>query len=73
MLSWSPAYKKIILDVGDERVSHSGGKGGLIMSQLHSSEVEELELPKEIRSSIEKILKDFDTDKESDEPHPDDI
>jgi len=72
MLSWPPAYKKIVLDAGNELVSHSGGKGGLMMSQLHASDAEELELPNQIRSSLEKILKDFDPDEDSDELHPDD-
>lgn len=29
LLQWPPAYKKIILEPGDEHVVHSGGKGGM--------------------------------------------
>lgn len=62
LLSYPPAYKKIILDAGDESAIHSGGTGGLSVGQLRASEIEELELPESIRSSLEKILKDFDLD-----------
>ena len=29
LMQWPPAYKKIVLEAGDEYASHSGGKGGL--------------------------------------------
>lgn len=29
LMQWPPAYKKIILEPGDEQAIHSGGKGGL--------------------------------------------
>jgi hypothetical protein len=29
IVQWPPAYKKIILNAGDEYASHSGGKGGV--------------------------------------------
>lgn len=62
VLNWPPAYKKIVLEPGDELVSHSGGKGGLRIGQLEAGEAKELELPDQIRSSIEKILEDLDVD-----------
>jgi hypothetical protein len=31
LMQWPPNYKKIILDEGDERAVHSGGKGGVSM------------------------------------------
>jgi hypothetical protein len=34
MMQWPPNYKKIILEAGDEYAVHSGGKGGLQMSEL---------------------------------------
>jgi hypothetical protein len=71
LLNWPPAYKKIILNAGDELASHSGGKGGLSMGQLEASEAKESELPDQIRSSIEKILKDLDFDDPSSESRPD--
>jgi hypothetical protein len=71
MLSWPPEYKKIILNVGDERASHTGGKGGLSIGEFQTIEKEDLELPDQVRSSIEKILKDLDFDDPSSESPPD--
>jgi hypothetical protein len=62
MLNWPPVYRKIILDPGNELAIHSGGKGGLNMSQVDIDPRDEPELPPRIRSSIEKILRDFDGD-----------
>jgi hypothetical protein len=28
-MQWPPAYKRIVLERGDEEIAHSGGKGGL--------------------------------------------
>jgi hypothetical protein len=63
VVNWPPAYKKIVLVVGDEHVAHSGGKGGLKMGvpQLHHEE-EELLLSDELRSALEDALKDIDFD-----------
>src|SRR5215207_533686 len=71
LLNWPPAYKKIVLNTGDELASHSGGKGGLQMSKLQAVEAEASALPKQIRSSIEKILNDLHFDAPSNEPDPD--
>jgi hypothetical protein len=60
LLSYPPNYQKIILEPGDESAMHSGGTGGLSMGQLHSTDAEALELPENIRASVEKILRDFD-------------
>ena len=62
MLSWPPEYKKIILNVGDELASHSGGKGGLSMGSVQISKPDEPALPEQIVLTLEKILKDFDRD-----------
>lgn len=62
LLSWPPSYKKIILEAGDELASHSAGKGGLSVGQLRKGELTEPALPDQIRSSIEKILRDLDFD-----------
>lgn len=59
-IQWPPEYKKIILNAGDELAIHTGGKGGVNTSQLHIGQPHEPELPPQIRSSIEKILRDFD-------------
>ncbi|MDR3578052.1 MAG: hypothetical protein P4L50_29660 [Anaerolineaceae bacterium] len=33
LMQWPPHYKRVILNPGDETVSHSGGKGGVNMGQ----------------------------------------
>lgn len=71
LLSWPPAYKKIVLDPGDELASHSGGKGGLRVGQIQKREGEDSALPDQIRSSIEKILRDLHFDDPSSEAPPD--
>lgn len=70
MLSWPPQYKKIVLNVGDELASHSGGNGGLNMGSLQVIENDKSELPEQIRSSIERILKDLDFDDETNDSDP---
>ena len=65
LLSWPPNYQRIVLNVGDELASHSGGTGGLSMSRLQVGETDESLLPEQIRASLEKILKDFDRDNPS--------
>ena len=67
LLSYPPEYKKIILDPGDEAAIHSGGKGGISTGQLQLKDKEELDLPDNIRSALEKILKAFDIDDPSSE------
>lgn len=62
LLSYPPKYKKIIIEAGDGSAIHSGGTGDLSIGQLHIGEPEEPELPASIRSSLEKILRDFDLD-----------
>jgi len=96
LLSWPPAYKKIILDAGNEPAfpptmtgeliasvkkiildagnelaSHSGGKGGLRVGQIQKTEADDSALPSQIRSSIEKILRDLHFDDPPSEASPD--
>jgi hypothetical protein len=71
LLNWPPGYKKIVLDPGNELASHSGAKGGLRMGPLQTGDAEEGALPEQIRSSIEKILKDLHFDDPSSEADPD--
>ena len=63
LLSWPPAYKKVILEAGDEYAAHSGGKGGLRMGppQLHEADDEPVVSP-ELRAALEDALKDIDFD-----------
>lgn len=47
VVQWPPAYKKIILDPGDEYAFHSGGKGGVLMGtpQVQDNQVESSKPP----------------------------
>jgi hypothetical protein len=60
MLNWPPDYQKVILNAGDETVSHSGGKGGLSMGPIQINQPRENELPQKIIATIEEILRNFD-------------
>ena len=62
LISWEPAFKKTVLEAGDEFSIHSGGKGGLTMSAVEVGDPQESVLPAKIVAALEKILKDFDLD-----------
>ncbi|MDX1520235.1 MAG: hypothetical protein R3264_01240, partial [Anaerolineae bacterium] len=34
LISWSPSFKRTVLETGDENALHSGAKGGLQMGQV---------------------------------------
>lgn len=67
LLDWPPAYKKTILEVGDEAAIHNGGKGGLSISPPEINEEKEPILPETIRVTVERILKKFDLDDPQDD------
>ena len=48
LLSWPPAYSKIVLESGDEDVCHTGGKGGLRMGPSQIKDAEEMALADEL-------------------------
>ncbi len=62
LLSWPPAYKKIVIEAGDEYAIHSGGKGGLQMMPPQLSDSEEPVLSDELRAALEEALEDIDFD-----------
>jgi len=62
LLDWPPEYKKTVLDPGNELAVHSGGKGGLSMGSTKIGQVINAELPETVRSTIEKILENFDSE-----------
>ena len=66
LLNMPPAYRKIIINVGDELAIHTGSKGGLRMGSVQIVRPEEPMLPEGIITALEKILKDFDLDHPSD-------
>jgi hypothetical protein len=47
IMQWLPAYKRIILNGGDEYAAHSGGKGGLKMGAVQIHPIEESAPPTE--------------------------
>lgn len=63
LMSWPPAYKRIVLEAGDELVRHSGAKGGLRMQapQINKGE-EEPVLSDELRTALGKVLDNIDFD-----------
>ena len=47
VMQWPPKYKRIVLNAGDQRVAHSGGKGGLNMGTIQVQLGEESAPPPE--------------------------
>ena len=41
LIQWPPAYKKIVLEPGDEYAYHLGGKGGVRLEPLQATQGEE--------------------------------
>ncbi len=62
LMSWPPAYQKIVLETGDEYAIHNGGKGGLRMGPLQISEEQEPVFPDDLRTALEDALEDIDFD-----------
>lgn len=72
VLQWPPAYKKIVLEAGDEFALHTCGKGGLQLrspelSESHEEqgegdEEEEPVLSDELRAALEEVLANVDLD-----------
>lgn len=40
LVNWQPQFKKMILETGDEYITHSGGKGGLRMGTLQITQTD---------------------------------
>ncbi len=57
-----PNFNRIMLDVGDETVSHSGSTGGLRIGTVQAREADEPELSDELRAALEDLLEDTDLD-----------
>ena len=62
LMSWPPAYRKVVLEAGDEQAIHSGGAGGLQVSPPQVGTIEEPEMSEELRAALEEALKDVDLD-----------
>ena len=65
LMQWPPAYKRIIMEAGDEVALHSGGKGGVRLGPLQINlrdDEEEIPVPDELREAIEDALKHVDFD-----------
>jgi len=67
LMQWPPAYKKIVLEPGDEQVSHSGGKGGLRIGSINVTQAEEDQLSEESLRIWKKALEKIDMDDLGDE------
>jgi hypothetical protein len=62
LLSWPPAYERVILEPGDEYATHIGGKGGLRIGSSEVSDIEEPVFSDELRAALEEALADIDFD-----------
>ena len=70
MLHTRPQLNIMVLEAGDELVSHVGSKGGLQIGkpEISLTEKEEPQLSDELRSAIEEALKHIDFDDWEDTP-----
>ncbi len=64
LMHWPPAYKKVILDPGDESAIHSGGKGGVQIGLPTIDKSKEPRLSDELRAALEEALKNADLDEQ---------
>lgn len=55
LMQWPPAYRKIILDPGDERAIHNGGRGGLRLGPLEFTESGQTAPAQESRSGAAAV------------------
>jgi hypothetical protein len=72
LLYWPPDYRKEIIEAGDEFAIHTGGKGGLQLSDPHLQDrpapqpefdptpEPDVELSPELRAALEEVLADID-------------
>lgn len=58
LVSWTPTYKRIIIEAGDETVPHVGGTGGLSIMEPEIVDGEEPVLPDHLLDALDQILKD---------------
>lgn len=69
MMRVQPQFNIMILEAGDELVSHVGSKGGLRIGKPHTGVIEEEpQLSDELRAAIEEALKHIDFDDWEDTP-----
>ena len=69
LMHFQPKYERLdmmVLEAGDELVSHSGSLSGLHITKSEVGVVDdEPELSDEMRNALEEALKDFDLDDDS--------
>jgi hypothetical protein len=56
VVEWQPAFRKIVLEAGDEYAMHSGSEGSLRMGASQISADEEPMLSDELRAALEEAL-----------------
>ena len=62
LMQWPPAYKKIVLEPGDEQASHRGFTGELFIDPLEVSQLEENPIPEESLRFWERALEELNLD-----------
>lgn len=60
LVQWAPAFKRTVLEIGDDTAVHNGSKGGLKMGQSTTTQPEPQIISDELRDLIEDALKDID-------------
>ena len=62
LMQWPPAYKKIVLEPGDEQASHRGFTGDLFIDPLEVFQLEENSIPEESLRFWERALEELNLD-----------
>ena len=60
LVQWSPDFKRIVLEKGNDEAIHNGSKGGLKMGQTIISQPNSQIFSDELRDLIEDAMKDID-------------
>jgi hypothetical protein len=68
LMQWPPAYKKVVLEVGDEYAYHSGGKGGLSIGTASITECDASELIEEPHANTDNLPTEDSIESEDSEP-----
>jgi len=60
VMQWPPAFKRIVLERGDEEAQHGGGKAGVQITSVDVSKQDETPMTDALRDALEDVLGGLD-------------